>query len=57
VPNICRTLASLGHQVEVYSFTGRKTDYFNRKKSGEEKILENLREYVNQSLQKEANSP
>lgn len=47
--NICRALSGLGHVVQIYSFTGRKADYINRKKSSEEKINENLTEYVNRN--------
>jgi len=48
--NFCRSLAQLGHQVEVYSFTGRKIEYKKFRKSCENKIDNNITEYVNRNI-------
>lgn len=47
--NLVQALAKQGHQVSVYSFTGRRDDYVNHKESSEAVIDENLTEYVNRS--------
>ncbi len=41
---------SKNHQVQVYSFTGRKHDYLKNKCSGNNQISENLNEYTNRSM-------
>ena len=38
---------SKNHEVEIYSFTGRKQDYLNFKKSSTSVINQNLKEYTN----------
>jgi len=41
-----RALAELGHDVSIYSFTGRKKDYVARKKSGATKTEKGVNEFV-----------
>lgn len=48
--NLCRALAQLGFQVEIYSFTGRKKDYLRLKKSSYKKIDTNLAEFTNRNF-------
>lgn len=45
--NLCRSLVNLGFCVDIYSFTGRKKDYINFKKSSENSIQNMLNEYTN----------
>ena len=47
--NFCRALKKLDLQIEIYSFTGRKKDYFNFKKNDEIKIEENISEFTNRN--------
>lgn len=45
--NLCLSLAELGYNVEIYSFTGRKRDYLSRRKKYAQQINKNLTEHVN----------
>ena len=47
--NLCLALVKLGYKVEIYSLTGRKSEYLAFKSSDENKISENLIEYVNRN--------
>lgn len=47
--NICKALVDLGFKVEIYSFTGRKKDYFDIKPSAYQFINQNLIEYINRN--------
>jgi len=44
--SFARALAELGHDVSIYSFTGRKKDYLERKKSSATKLENGVNEYV-----------
>ena len=44
--SFARALAELGHDVSIYSFTGRKKDYLARKKSGTTTSAQGVNEYV-----------
>ena len=44
--SFARALAELGHDVSIYSFTGRKEDYLARKKSSAELLENGVNEYV-----------
>lgn len=44
--SFARALAELGHDVTIYSFTGRKKDYLKRKSSGESKLENGVTEFV-----------
>lgn len=48
--NLAKSLARAGHEVQIYSYTGRKKDYLQRRSSGETVNAPNLREYVNRSV-------
>lgn len=44
---IAESLAEMGNEVEIYSYTGRKKDYLSGKKSFLKNINKRLSEYVN----------
>ena len=46
---LCNALRKAGHDVFVYSFTGRRADYRQGKKSEVHKVHSNLKEYINRS--------
>ncbi len=48
--NLALALADLGHDVCIYSLTGRKNDYVTFKKSSTEIISSQISEFVNRSL-------
>ncbi len=48
--NLARSLARAGHEVSIYSFTGRKADYLARVPSSEQTIALGLTEYVDRSF-------
>jgi len=45
--SFARALAELGHDVSIYSFTGRKKDYLARKKSSATLLENGVNEFVN----------
>ena len=45
--SFARALAELGHDVSIYSFTGRKKDYIERKESGATLLENGVNEFVN----------
>ena len=48
--SFARALAELGHDVSMYSFTGRKKDYKARRKSGTTTSEQGVNEYVDRRL-------
>jgi glycosyltransferase involved in cell wall biosynthesis len=48
--SFARALAELGHDVSIYSFTGRKKDYIARKKSSATKLENGVNEFVDRRL-------
>lgn len=48
--SFARALAELGHDVSIYSFTGRKKDYLTRKQSGESRLANGVKEYVDRRM-------
>jgi len=46
---ICKSLEKSGHSVQIYSFTGRRSDYIHKKSSSNTKISHNINEYTNRS--------
>lgn len=48
--NLCQSMVEMGHEVEIYSFTGRKNDYLAFKRSEKYQISANLEEYINRNL-------
>jgi hypothetical protein len=47
--NICRGLSHLGHTVKLYSFTGRKAEYLERKPTSSQQINSQLTETTNRN--------
>lgn len=45
--SFARAIAELGHDVTIYSFTGRKKDYLERKKSSATRLENGVNEFVN----------
>ena len=48
--SFARALAELGHDVSIYSFTGRKKDYYKRKKSSANQLENGVHEFIDRRM-------